>query len=111
MAGAFLVVVAMLVAHARSDRGDRPPRRRVRIRRRPSTGWSGLVGYVVGTAVGGYLLFVGIVMTFYLALGDQDSRFILQAIREGSVLTFGMVVPTFVLLSWIHERLWGRTER
>jgi hypothetical protein len=53
---------------------------------------------------GGYLLFLLIVGVFYFVLGDHDERFLLQALREGSVLTFAIVVPAFLLISWLYER-------
>src|SRR5207249_7610774 len=53
---------------------------------------------------GGYLVFLMIVVVFYFVLGGKDRSLIWQALGQGSLLTFGMVLPAFVLLSWAQAR-------
>jgi hypothetical protein len=104
VAGAYLVVVAMLLWYRR----DRPvaPAPAGHARRfhavRGGRDWLALARYVVGTAAGGYLVFLLIVITFYFILGGEDRSFVVEALREGSVLTFAMVAPAFLLISWLY---------
>lgn len=102
--GAYLVVVAMLLWFRRDRTVARAPaghaRRFDAMRSRPQ--WLALARYVVGTAAGGYLVFLLIVVTFYFILGGEDRSFVVEALREGSVLTFAMVVPAFLLISWLY---------
>jgi hypothetical protein len=110
--GAYLVVVAMLIAYRRDPRRRRtegvPGRRGEPVRGRDE--WASLTRYVMGMTVGGYLVFLGIVVTFYFVLGGEDRSFVLQALREGSVLTFGMVVPAFLLISLLYGLARRRTR-
>jgi hypothetical protein len=108
---AYVVFVAMLVAYGRGGRRERPVRRRTWGGPRGRVGWGALFAYVLELAAGGYALFLLVVLTYYFALGGEDTRFVVQAFREGSILAFGIVVPAFLLLSWIHDRLTRRTER
>jgi fatty acid desaturase len=61
-------------------------------------------------AVGGYVLFLAIVVVFSFVLGDESGTLVVQALREGSALAFLIVVPAFLLLSWVEER-WRRSAR
>jgi asparagine N-glycosylation enzyme membrane subunit Stt3 len=108
VASAYVVFVIMLIAYARNHRRSQGPGRRpvvrIRARTRPRpVAWADLTGYVVGTAFGGYAVFLAIVLIYYLALGGEDRRFVVQAFREGSVLTFAIVVPGLLLISWLHD--------
>src|SRR5881396_1133369 len=87
---AFTVWVAILVSYRHSIR------RGARDRLHPV----GLRAFaaLASMAVGGYLVFLAIVVVFYFVLGGETSSFIVQALREGSVLAFGMVVPVFLAL-------------
>lgn len=117
VAAAYLVFLALMVTYRvtvrREHRGSWPRRERAGIR--PAGGdrpaWAGLIQFVVGTAAGGYVFFLCIVVVFYFALGGEDSGFIRQALVEGSILAFGFVVPVFLALSWVSDRRSRRRTR
>ena len=102
--GAYGVVLAMLLWYRRDRSAGRAPAGRVQRFDgvRGGQEWLALARYVVGTAAGGYLVFLLIVVAFYFILGGEDRSFVVEAVREGSVLTFAMVVPAFVLISWLY---------
>lgn len=102
-ASAFAVWVALLVVYRRSVRNGKPVR--------PSPTHRRALGALASMVVGGYVVFVAIVVLFYFVLGGEAPSFILQALGEGSVLTFGMVVPAFLGLSWLAERGRPRPSR
>jgi hypothetical protein len=112
VAGAYLVVVAMLLRYWRDQRaGSAPPSRARHFHAVRGGGeWLALFRYVLVTAAGGYVVFLLIVVTFYFVLGGEDRNFIVEALREGSVLTFAMVVPTFLLITWLYGFV-GRGDR
>jgi Family of unknown function (DUF6256) len=101
VASAFAVWVGVLVSYRRSGG------------RRPEHGPTGrrAFGALASLVVGGYLVFLAIVVVFYLVLGGEALSFISQALVEGSVLAFGIVVPAFLGLSWLDERGWLRLTR
>jgi hypothetical protein len=75
--------------------------------------WTRLLRYLLVTAAGGYLLFLVIVWVFYLVLGGQDRTLLDQALKEGSMLAFLIVVPGLVAVEGLHElgrRLAGRVR-
>jgi Family of unknown function (DUF6256) len=114
---AYLVFLAILVAYRRGKRESpgtsapaRDPRQRGWLTMRgsedgPSPPWIDLVRYLVAMAAGGYAFFLSIVVVFYFVLGGEDWTFIRQALVEGSVLAFLVVLPAFVLLSWLEDLL------
>ena len=96
---AWLVLVCGLVAYGR----------RGRARRRPAPPPTGHPWRALGSLLaGGYVVFLMIVVVFYFVLGARDRSLIWQALGQGSLLTFGMVLPAFVLLSWAQARLFRR---
>jgi hypothetical protein len=99
VASAYAVFVAILIAYRRQRRADAttPP-----AGEEPT--YRTLVRYLVNTAVGGYAVFLVIVAVFYLVLGGQTPRLLREALVEGSVLAFGIVIPGFLLISWLHDR-------
>lgn len=103
----YVVVLGMLVAYRRAER-----RRDAKaLRPRPvSSSWAGLVRHVAGTAVGGYGFFLLLVVVFYFILGGQrhSSTLVTDALVYGSLLTFAVVVPVFLVLSWAQSRLRNR---
>lgn len=100
---AFLVWVGVLVSFARSPR---TARRTGSLKTGRAAGSA-----VASTIVGGYVVFLSIVVVFYFVLGGEAPGFIVQALREGSVLAFGMVVPAFLVMSGIEEVLARRATR
>ena len=70
--------------------------------------WSGLVRHIVGTAVGGYVFFLLLVVVFYFILGEHSSTLVTDALVYGSLLAFTVVVPVFLVLSWAQSRIRAR---
>lgn len=102
VASAFVVWVLMLVAFHRSRRAGAG---RPRSSPAGEPGLRHLIRYVVATAAGGYAFFLAIVLVFYLVLGGEPERLVRQALVEGSVLAFAVVVPAFVVMSMVADRL------
>ena len=98
----YLVVLGMLAAYRRAlVRGETQA-----LRARPAAaGWRSLAGHVIGTAAGGYAFFLLLVAVFYFVLGRHSTTLVTDPLVEGSLLTFAVVVPTFLLLSWVDGRL------
>ena len=108
----YVVVLAMLVSYRRAlTRGDAAA-----LRSRPvPTGWRPLVRDVVMMAVAGYAFFLLLVVVFYFVLGGESGTLVTDALVEGSVLTFVLTLPVFLILSWadgwIRQRRGTRRER
>jgi UDP-N-acetylmuramyl pentapeptide phosphotransferase/UDP-N-acetylglucosamine-1-phosphate transferase len=101
--GAYLVFLAFLVAYRRTPRPGQDQARAAATRREA-------IGYLASTVAGGYAVFLVIVVLFYFVLGNEEGSLITQTVGEGSVLVLVIVVPAFVLLSWIDHRFRsGRT--
>ena len=93
----YLIVLGMLLAYRRAliRRGAGA------LRPRPApSGWRAVAGHVVGTTAGGYAFFLLLVVVFYFVLGGESTTLVTDALVDGSLLAFGVVVPTFLLLSW-----------
>jgi hypothetical protein len=109
VAAAYVVFLALLITYYRATRrGNEPTGHRAAKRWgvRPAggaPGWGDLVRYLAGVAAGGYVFFLSIVVVFYFVLGGEDPEFIRQALVEGSLLTFALVVPAFLLFSHIED--------
>jgi uncharacterized protein DUF6256 len=117
VAAAYVVLVGLLVTYHRTTRapgdGYRRPgaghgRRSGRSATGATPGRGDLVRYLAGTAAGGYVFFLSIVVVFYFVLGGEDLGFIRQALVEGSLLAFALVLPAFFLLAWVED---GRSCR
>ena len=101
---AYLLLVAMLFGHHRSRRATGAGRGRpVQIRGWPPT-QRGLAGFVVTMALGGYVVFMAVIVLYYLALGGETFRFIRDALTGGAWLGFGVAVPALLFLAWVDER-------
>ncbi len=101
----YVIVLAMLVSYGRAlARGDTHA-----LRPRPApTGWRPLVRDVVVMAVAGYAFFLLLVVVFYFVLAGESATLVTDALVEGSLLTFAVAVPTFLLLSFVDGRLRAR---
>jgi Family of unknown function (DUF6256) len=111
VATAFAGFVALLLSYRRRRKRGEP----VRVGTEPvgGTAWTRLLRYLVVTAAGGYVLFLVIVWVFYLVLGGKDRTLLEQALKEGSMLAFLIVVPGFLAIEGLHElgrRLAGRAR-
>ena len=56
----------------------------------------GLAGFVVTMALGGYVVFMAVIVLYYLALGGETFRFIRDALTGGAWLGFGVAVPALL---------------
>lgn len=62
------------------------------------------------TVVGGYAVFLLIVLVFHFVIAGERGA-MTSALTGGSLLAIGVVIPAFVLLSWIENGLRGRLRR
>jgi small-conductance mechanosensitive channel len=75
------------------------------LRRRPAApppasldDWRRLVRLLAATALGGYAVFLALILFFYLALGGQGRGFVADALGSGAMLAFAVVVPSFLAM-------------
>jgi hypothetical protein len=76
-------------------------RSRAPIRLEP--GWPRLILHYVGTAVGGYLLLMIILILYYQFVSTFGGDFIASGF-SGCGLLLGLSAPVFLALSWLAER-------
>lgn len=107
MLGGYLLIMGYLAVGLRLQRRvsaapERIPRRQ---------GWPGLIRLVVGTAVGGYVLLMVVVIGYYQGVAGLGGRFLASAFT-GSAMLVGLSLPVFFAASWLVERLRrGRRSR
>ena len=106
VASAYLAFLALLVI---SRRASSRPRRSARPSHTGSEprGIVALTRYLAGMIVGGYVVFLVIVVVFYLLLGGESSVFVGHALAGAAWLGFGVVLPAFLLLSWLADLMNG----
>src|SRR5437773_7052517 len=88
----YLVVMAMFVAHRRNRRRQAVrgrPDEPITIRGWPPT-WAGLTRFLVATALGGYVVFIAVILLYYFALGGENLTFIRDALTGGVWLGCGI---------------------
>ena len=73
-----------------------------RFARRFPPGWPRLAAHVVGTAVGGYVLLMAIVLLYYYGVARVANQF-LDSAFTGSALLLAVTLPCFAVLSWLAE--------
>jgi Family of unknown function (DUF6256) len=78
-------------------------RRSLRVAARLKPGWPRLIAHYLGTAVGGYLLLMIIIILYYLGVAPVSGNFI-QSAFTGCALLIGLSLPVFLALSWLAER-------
>lgn len=80
--------------------GSRTPTPRTRASRPPASldDWRRLVRLLAATAVGGYGVFLVLILVFYLALGGQGPGFVADASGSGAMLALAVVVPSLLAL-------------
>ena len=91
---AFLLFLAGLWAGSRTPTQRTPPSD-------PPAGlgdWALLVRVLGGTALGGFVVFLALVLLFYFALGGQGPGFVADALGSGAMLAFAVVVPAFLAM-------------
>ncbi len=69
----------------------------------PRTGRAALLRQVAGTVVGGYLLLMAVVVTYYSGVARVGPGF-LESVVTGTALLLGLAAPVFAALSWLTER-------
>ncbi len=65
--------------------------------------WGRLARHVTGTAAGGYLLLVLVVIGYYYGVARVGGAFIKSAFTGCALLT-ALALPVFAVLSWLSER-------
>ena len=87
--------------HERGLAAEQPggPRAAVGSRR----GWLLLARHVAGTAVGGYLLLMAVVIAYYYGVARVGSDFIKSAFT-GTAMLIGIALPLWGAASWLTER-------
>jgi hypothetical protein len=105
---AYAGLVFVLVVYGRALRtgqtaasSDRPGRDR------PNMAWRQLVL----TVDGGYAVFLAVTLGYYAFVARQTSNFVFQAVTGGAFMAFVIVLPGFVLLSWIEQVLLPKLRR
>jgi formate-dependent nitrite reductase membrane component NrfD len=69
-------------------------------------GWPALVRQVVGTAIGGYLVLMAVVVGWYQGIARLGGGFLMSAVTGTALLT-GVTLPLFFLASWVASRRRG----
>ena len=78
-------------------------RARLRAIMRPAPGWRRLVIHCLGTAVGGYLLLMAVIIGYYYGVAPVAGNFV-ESGFSGCALLLGLAAPVFLALSWLVER-------
>ncbi|WP_324785276.1 DUF6256 family protein [Streptomyces sp. H51] len=66
-------------------------------------GWPALIRKVAGTAVGGYLLLMAVVVGYYQGVARVGGHFLASAFT-GCALLIGTALPVLLAASWVTER-------
>ena len=66
-------------------------------------GWLALARHVTGTAVGGYLLLMAVVIAYYYGVARVAGDFINSAFT-GTAMLIGLALPLWGAASWLTER-------
>jgi hypothetical protein len=69
----------------------------------PQAAWSRLIRYYLGTAIGGYLLLMAVVILYYYGVARVGGAFIASAF-SGCALLIALTTPVYALASWLAER-------
>ena len=78
-------------------------RARLRAIAAPEPGWRRFVIHYLGTAVGGYLLLIVVIIGYYFGISPVAGNFVHSAF-SGCALLIGLATPVFIALSWLVER-------
>jgi hypothetical protein len=74
----------------------------------PRAGWFRLARRYAGTAIGGYLLLMAVVILYYYGVARVGGAFIESAFT-GCALLIALATPVFALASWLAERYRDRS--
>jgi Family of unknown function (DUF6256) len=78
-------------------------RARLRSIVRPGPGWRRLALHSLGTAVGGYLLLMVVIIAYYHLVAPVAGNFVESAF-SGCAMLIGLAAPVWIALSWLTER-------
>jgi hypothetical protein len=90
---------------ARTPAGQVAVRSRLLAAVAPEPGWRRLAVFSLGTAVGGYLLLMVVIIAYYVGIGVPHSAgtFVPSAF-SGCAMLIGLAAPVFAALSWLAAR-------
>jgi hypothetical protein len=74
----------------------------------PRPDWLRLARHYAGTAIGGYLLLMAVVILYYYGVARVGGAFIVSAFT-GCALLIALSTPVFALASWLTERRRARS--
>jgi hypothetical protein len=74
----------------------------------PRPDWLRLARHYAGTAIGGYLLLMAVVILYYYGVAGVGGAFIVSAFT-GCALLIALSTPVFALASWLTERRHARS--
>lgn len=97
----YLGLGLLLLRHRRAARRWTPARRLLPVS--AGRGWLALVRQVVGTAIGGYVLLMAVVVGYYQGVAHLGGPFLASAVT-GAALLIGVSLPLFLLASWLASR-------
>lgn len=72
--------------------------------------WAALIGHVLRTAIGGYLLLIAVSFAYYYGVARVGGEF-LYSVITGPALLIGLTMPVFAAASWASERKRGRRRK
>jgi Family of unknown function (DUF6256) len=76
----------------------------------PRPDWLRLARHYAGTAIGGYLLLMAVVILYYYGVARVGGAFIASAFT-GCALLIALTTPVFALASWLAERRCARPRQ
>lgn len=102
LVAAFLLFLGIIASSMRRPEA----RAEVAVAGRGRSAW---LRRLLSTAVGGYVVFLLIVLVFHVIIAGQREA-MSSAIAGGALLAFVVSMPTFVLLAWIENGLRRRRD-
>ena len=76
---------------------------RLAVTARVKPGWRRLAVHSLGTAVGGYLVLMVVVILYYNGVAPVAGDFVVSAF-SGCAMLIGLAAPVFLALSWLADR-------
>jgi len=71
----------------------------------PQPGWRRLAVFSLGTAVGGYLLLMVVIIAYYVGIGvPRSAGTFVPSAFSGCAMLIGLAAPVFAGLSWLAAR-------
>jgi hypothetical protein len=86
-----------------TPKGQVAGRARLRALARSGPGWRRLAIHSLGTAVGGYLLLMAVIIAYYYGVAPKGGNFVPSGF-SGCAMLLGLATPVFVALSWLSAR-------